>query len=379
MSASEEDIGQMLANNPMVMQAPQPTMEMPKLEENKSLWKSFIDKVQGDPNLRMALMSMGAGMLRSPGFGQNAGDVIGSSVAQGISTFAQGRQQDKQNAMAEQEQQRKQKETDTGAAVAQQNAGTYSTAVGAQVKATDANIKQGEAQTAVAQTKAALEAELAPREVAVKERNAGAAETSAQADLIRSKAYAQNAPTAGKGTTGQNVQLVNQRKQALMAMNPGMTEEEATLTAQNDILLSKQNGGNPAAIARGLFDSQLKAWMGNFENLGKNPPPEVLNQIKQSSIDMAKEMAKLNGRGTPTTATSGTIDRTGGASLQQEPTQGSVIDQAMEKIEGRKVRGVGGQIAEIIASDGTNVSLRLPDGRTITQPLEVVSPHIIAE
>lgn len=364
-----EGIGELLAQNPMVMQAPEPTMEMPKLQENKSLWKSFMDKAQSDPNIRMALMSMGAGMLKSPGFGQNVGDVLGSSIAQGMGTFVQGRQMDSQTALAQAEQTRKQKETDTGAAVAQQNASTYATGVQQQGAAAQANIEQGKTQTAIAQAKANLEAELSPREVKVKERNAASAETSAQADLIRSKAYAQNLPTTGK-STGQNVQLVNQRKAALMAINPGMTDDEATLQAQNDILMSKQSGGNPATIAKGLFDTQAKLWQNNLDNLGKAPTPQDIQSWTDTAKKTALEWAKMNRQGTPTTGTSGTINRTG--------TEPSPALPEQEDLTGKKVQGTNG-IGEILGSDGTNVRLRLPDGREITTTLEKVFPHIIAE
>jgi hypothetical protein len=184
--------------------------------------------------------------------------------------------------------------------------------------------------------------------------------------------------TGTTGSTGQNVQLVNQRKTALMSMNPGMTEDEATLQAQNDILLSKQ-GGNPAAIAQKSMETLMKAWQGNFDNFGKNPSPEELEKMRLESINWAKTVSKLNAKGTPTTATSGAINR-GGAPGTETPVapEGVNAGTPVESVIGRKVQGTNG-FGEITGQSGDKISLRLPDGREITTTLDKIAPYIIAE
>ena len=365
-------VGDLLSGMAIPMENPGvDPQQMPKFEENKSLWRSMMDRVRTDPNMQQALLSAGIGMLRSPGFGQSGWDVTANALASGLGTFQQGRQLDTQNRMAQaklglEEQQvgAQVKKTDSDIKTGEQNANTYAAVGAEQVAASQAKTTRDDATTQLANS-------LAPRETTAKE-------TSARADMIRSNAYATQVKE-GKGSTGQNVALVNQRKQALMSLNPGMSDEEATIKAQNDILLTAKSGGNIANIATTLFKTNLEAWQNSFDNLGKDPTPEILEQLKQRSMQQAKEFGKLNG--TPTTATSGTINR-GTPPLSEPalpPDMQASADAAVRSLVGKKVAGADGSFAEIVSEGPGTVTIRLPNGRSATLPLDQVAPHIITE
>lgn len=356
---SMQGVGELLAGMPIPMTSPAIQVEQPVLEERKSLWRSMLDKVQNDPNLRTALMSTAIGMMRNPGFGQNSWDTAANALAAGMGTYQQGRQLDVQNKQAERKLGLEEELGRGNLGVAQQNAQNYGKSVDTQATVAQGNLENQQTLTAIQQQKANLDAALEPRRVAADEKRA-------QADVDRAAAYRVATQNSG-GSTGQNVQLVNARKAALMKLNPGMTDEEATVQAQNDILLTAKVGNNPASLAASLFKSNLTAWQNSFDNLGKSPTPQQLEELKQLSLEQARDFAKLNRQATgviPETATSGPIDR---------------VTNSDQTLIGRKVAGGDGSYAEIVREAPGVVTLKLPNGREVTVPLEQITPHIVAE
>jgi hypothetical protein len=370
-------VGDLLAGMPIMMEDPGVDPQaMPKIEENKSLWKSMFDKVRNDPNIQQALMATGLGMMRSPQVGQSGWDVGANAVAGGMSTLQQNRQLQVQNQLA----QRKLglEETEVGSKVEKNKADIETGRITADTYAATGaqQVESGRKKDAREDTATQLAVGLEPRKVAADEKKA-------EADLIRANAYT-DASKIGRGSTGQNVALVNQRAAALRKLNPGLSEEEATLQAQNDVLFTAKGGGNIASIATQLFKTNLEAWQNSFDNLGKAPTPQDLDRLKTDAMTQAKEFGKLNGQGTPVSATSGKIQRGAPASAPGgDPAIGSEMPggapPAAQSLVGKKVAGTGGTFAEIVGEDETTVTLKLPNGRTSVVSKDIAGPHIIAE
>lgn len=61
------------------------------------LWQKFQRRMQDDPNLRMAMLTTGLNLLRSPQAGQNNFDVFANATTTGVGTLDQLRQRDISN------------------------------------------------------------------------------------------------------------------------------------------------------------------------------------------------------------------------------------------------------------------------------------------
>ncbi len=82
------NIGQALMGPTVPMQGtPVPT-------EQVSRWQAFRNKLQNDPNLRMALMTAGLNMMRTPQRGETGFDTFSQGALTGLNTLDQLRQRD---------------------------------------------------------------------------------------------------------------------------------------------------------------------------------------------------------------------------------------------------------------------------------------------
>lgn len=86
-------------NRPSIMgpdltQPQAPIAAAPADPSQIGLWQKFKERVQNDPNLRMALLTAGSNMLRTPEFGQSGFDVFANAAGTGIQTLDQLRQRD---------------------------------------------------------------------------------------------------------------------------------------------------------------------------------------------------------------------------------------------------------------------------------------------
>lgn len=78
--------------------APQnPIRTAPAPQQQLSRWQNFRKKLDDDPNFRMALMTAGLNMLRTPQIGQTGFDTFAEGALSGINTLGQLRQRDKTN------------------------------------------------------------------------------------------------------------------------------------------------------------------------------------------------------------------------------------------------------------------------------------------
>lgn len=75
--------------------APQlPSRGAPAPQEQMNLWQKFQQKLTDDPNFRMALMTTGMNMMRTPKLGETGYDVFADASTQGVGMLDQLRQRD---------------------------------------------------------------------------------------------------------------------------------------------------------------------------------------------------------------------------------------------------------------------------------------------
>ena len=72
-----------------------PVQSAPVDPSQISKWQAFRQKLASDPNLRMALLTAGVNMMRTPEMGQTGFDVFADAAGTGIGTLDQLRQRDK--------------------------------------------------------------------------------------------------------------------------------------------------------------------------------------------------------------------------------------------------------------------------------------------
>jgi len=69
-------------------------------QEQLGLWQNFRQKLTEDPNLRMALLTAGLNMLKTPGRGQTGFDTFAEGALTGVGTLDQLRQREKAEGLA---------------------------------------------------------------------------------------------------------------------------------------------------------------------------------------------------------------------------------------------------------------------------------------
>lgn len=256
------------------------------VEVNKGLWRGFLDKLRNDPDFRQSVLVATTGLMRSPKPGENGLDVASQALQSGIGTLQSLR--DARQGRADKQKQQEFENSIAGrqVGVQEQNANTNATGTAAQVA-------QGDRRVATDELRAGLEG----RRTAADEKRADADMIRAQADRLRAETFNTN---GGSLNQGQNVALVKMRAQALRAQNPALTEDQAALQAQNELLLSK--GKTPGQIAADLYSNSVKTWSERVENIGKPLPPELNNQFAAEARERAVDFYKL---GQPTQPTQG--------------------------------------------------------------------------
>jgi len=249
-----------------------------------------------DPNFRAALMTTGANLLRSPGYGQGAGDVAADAITTGIGTLQGLRQQQRQ---VEMQQQKRADEREDALARRRQAE-----------QQIDINRQQVEGQIE-AQRKADTRG---TRQLTETERSNRAREEieriRAEADRTRANAYR----AAGIGRTPQDIQKINMLAAQYMA--EGMDETAAKAKAVM-VVESTGRAKSPGEQARSLYEARLKAWQNDFQNFGKTLTAEQAKQMLEESMNDVMYLHQFNQTttgmpGTPRpTQRSGPIQRPG--------------------------------------------------------------------
>jgi hypothetical protein len=173
---------------PAVAQAPPPATATPSTQGAppsvggglKEAWKGYIQRLQNDPNLRMAIMQTGIGLMQSKQMGQNNWDIAGNALNRGVSTLELMRERDRKKAEEEKVSAREDKKL----ALDEQR-------TGAQVEASRASTRASNIQSTVAEEQLTPEyAEMRRRmvELGIDEKQAEIAAKKAQAEAYRAQA-----------------------------------------------------------------------------------------------------------------------------------------------------------------------------------------------
>ena len=242
-----------------------------------------------DPNFRQALILTGAQMMRTPGYGQNFGDVAANALSTGVMSLQQLRTQQAAEAAREREAQRAERTT------------------GAYVEAT------GEQTTASKERRAreAEEAEYAKGQRPVVETRAASAEaragegTRAEVELKRAQARRQDAesryldrdrPGGARGGAGGKGNTVQDRKMIALSkyyQTKGLSEIEADARAV-EVLDLQRASRTPGELAYQIIEREKLAWAARLGNMDAVMDPVTRQQIREEAFREAQEINRLD-------------------------------------------------------------------------------------
>lgn len=76
--------------NQLLSQISKPAQTPEEVIERKGLWQSLIEKINTDPNLRNAMLTVGTHLLQPPNPGQSPAGQVGQAIGAGFGTFKAG-------------------------------------------------------------------------------------------------------------------------------------------------------------------------------------------------------------------------------------------------------------------------------------------------
>jgi len=302
-------------------------------------WKGFLSTLKTDPNMRMALIQTGIGMMRSPRMGENGWDVAGEALGRGVMTLDQLRQRDKEGREKE-EKERFQREQEAAR-------------TGAYVEGTQAQVGESKARVKTAQEKAQREAdefeyektqrERAEKLVDEQIRSEHALASQRMASAQRERALAANVGKEG-GTGGGSRRPTNLEYAVEILMDDyvsqGFTEEQARVKA-----LREYNSKKTSVFEELNKYKSTAAEIAGIDLLKMTPEEKVAweQKVENDFYELKKREMEINQQ-------QGVVDR-----RQQATHVGRFVP----------VTAGGKQAqAEVVGLQGGRVILRLPDGTT---------------
>jgi hypothetical protein len=275
-----------------------------QVEENKSKWRQFLGNFQ-DPNVRQAILATGIGLLHSPRYGENSGDIVANALSGGAQTLQALRAMDYERG------QKAQTRADTQAQRSIEN------------RQRDTQIQQAQQQIDITQQNNAMDAGA---------RNAGLSEAArhnqatedigrrqADADMLRARTY---------GATQVRVPAEVQKINALQAqyMTEGLDEISARAKAVM-VVDSTKGAASPGEAAMNLYQNSIKNWQADINNFGKALTPQQLQQFQIDAMNTVMKFQQFNTTQTGTPQAPqipnpgvppqqrGTIDRSAGSAI----------------------------------------------------------------
>jgi hypothetical protein len=307
---------------PTMQEVAMPQMNAPEVqfEENKSKWRNFLATLE-DPNVRQALIATGIGLMRSPGYGQNSGDIIANALSSGVGTLQglRNMQYERQT----KEDQRRQENRRADAAL--QNQTTQVQQQGQQIQNAQAQA-QTRTELERAQLSEAQRHNLSTEEIA---------RQNAESDRIRAQAYRTQANTGRN--LGQDVFKIEALTQQYKA--EGMDETAARAKA---VMVVESTGAarTPGEQAQKLYELKLKNWQQDINNFGKSLTMQQMQKMLQESMNEVFQFhnfsANLTGQpptANPNNPRAGVIDRSGGSPVGTKKQFGGSSPGTYEKIK----------------------------------------------
>lgn len=304
-------IGNLLTQPQVPTAAPAPTAD------KIGLWKKFQQRMEQDPNLRMALLSTGINLLRTPQPGQTGFDVFADAAGTGIGTFDQLNQRDRAQDIEVSEIARQ-------ADIDERRTG-----------ATESNAASNAARVDIAANNVAVSQDQFDRNFKLAQQK--------HAEDVRQFNVRRDAGglTAGGGVTGQE-RLIASGVQALVTTQPNVypDTEEGRAKARLVVQGIGGEGGSPQGQAR-IMSSLISDMQENNPFL---PEDQQLDQ--QEIVRRALETYKL---------ISGDID----AAIEQTTNDSGLPDSIVHPAYGK---------GRVVQSDNGTVVIEYEDGRT-TAPI----------
>lgn len=311
------------------------------IEALKGAWRGFFQKMDTDPNFKMAVLQTGLGMLKSPQVGQNGFDVAANALGTGVATLQGLRDKQKQEAIqAEDRSFTREMETKK---VQNQTAGV--------------EIQQ----EMLGETKRGNKVEEAQRDKQLNTAYQQYLETvrsnKAQEAIEMAKARYESEwrKIYGQGTVPADIQKVEILAAEYRRANPNLSEVEARAQALKEV----QTTGKEPPFAKNfttIFSSQMQAWMMNPENIGKEPSPEQV----QGMIARARAAAQAAESGntsmaTPPPATAPNPQGVPAPAAPPTPGGGPQDAQVRVWVNRQKAAGVNPQIMrDVLIGKGLN-------------------------
>lgn len=241
-----------------------------------------------DPNFRQALTLTGAQMLRSPGYGQNFGDVAANALSTGVTSLQQLRAQQAAEAARDREAQR-----------AERTTGAYVEATGEQTTASKERRAREADEFAYGRSqRPTTEARAANAEARAGETSAADVElkgAQARRQDAESRYLDRNKP-GGAGGTGarapQDIQKITMLSKKYQEVD-GLSKTAADARAVEVLDLQKA-AKSPGELAQALYTEKLRVWQADIGNLGKPLDPNVARGLLNDAIKETMELSRLD-------------------------------------------------------------------------------------
>lgn len=260
---------------------PQPTAAAAgpaEYEQNKGLWRGFLDKMRTDPNFKQAVQVTAMGMMRSPQMGQNGFDVASQALTTGVTTLDMLRQRDRTQAIEDEERARKAGLEERGAQVAERGASSQER----NAATAEQEVKQRAEDSMSRWRQAQNELEEAIRHNKASEE---IDRLRANADSLRASAYMsyrKDRPAA---------EVVKLNALSAKYQQDGIDPITADAMATERLLAGKSKA--PGDRVRAAVDARIKAYSGSLESFDKPLSNEMIQQWLQEELEREKYFQSL--------------------------------------------------------------------------------------
>lgn len=305
--------------------APQMSAPQVQLEENKSKWRQFLGTLE-DPNVRQAMIATGIGLMRSPQYGQNSGDIIANALGSGVNTLQGLRNMQYERSQKEAQQKQENRRAD-------QTVANQTTSVGYQGQSVAQQGQQITNQNTQATTRNEIDRGALSETQRHNQELEEIARRNAESERIRAKAYGS---TAG-ANQGQDVFKINALTAQYQA--EGMDETAARAKA---VMVVESTGAakTPGEQAQKLYEAKLKNWMQDINNFGKSLTPQQMKDMATESMNEVFAFHNFNAGVTgqppavnPNKPKAGVIDRSTGSAVGTTKQFGGASPGTYKKIK----------------------------------------------
>lgn len=266
--------------------APTPPQTPAEVEQNKGLWRTFLDRMKTDPQFKMSVQQTAIGMMKSPQIGQNSFDVLGNALQGGITTLDTLRQRERTQKIEDEERKRK-------AGIENRQTAAQETTAAATAKRADTEVSALEAQKGQWGKQYDLDREKLQEAIRSNKATEEINRLKAQADATRARAYSEGRA----GRTPAEIQKINMLSAQYQAQ--GMDPVDADALAIQ-YLQETGKGKGPGDRVRAAVDARMKSYNSSLASLDKPIDADMIRQWTEEAIQLdAKTEQMLNQTNVP--------------------------------------------------------------------------------